>query len=85
MNQGIIVKRDLGGTRIEVRCLHQSGLIYAVPADASWVCSEDLMHAHALAGFLKDLQDQRLPIVNDLMQRWGLYYRERPLDKEVEK
>lgn len=85
MNQGIIVKRDLGGTRIEVQCLHQSGLIYAVPADASWVCSEDLMHAHALAGFFKDLQEQRLPIVNDLMQRWGLYYRERPLDKEVEK
>lgn len=84
MNQGITVKRDSGGTRIEVQCIHQSGLLYAVPADASWVCSEDLMHAHALAGFFKDLQAQRLPIVDDLMQRWGLYYRERPLDKEVE-
>ena len=37
-------------TRIKVACEHQSGLIYVVPADRSWVCDQVNMPAHALAG-----------------------------------
>lgn len=76
---GLNVKHDTGGKRLEIQCAHQNGLLYVVPSEASWVCSEDLLHAHAMAGFfrqLTELNDQR---VEELMQRWGLYFRERPL------
>ena len=76
---GLNVKHDSGGKRVELECEHQSGLLYVVPSEASWVCSEEMLHVHALAGFfnqLAQLNDQR---VKEAMQRWGLYFRERPL------
>ena len=79
---GLNIKQDTGGKRIEVQCEHQNGLLYVVPSEASWVCSEDLLHAHALAGFftqLMELDDQR---VKEIMQRWGLYFRARPLTSQ---
>ena len=86
MPYGITIKHDRGGDRLEVRCPPQTGLMYVVPAAASWVCSPENLHAHALAGFLpelKRLQDHR---VEELLIRWGLYFRERPVvDKENDK
>ena len=81
---GLNVKHDSGGKRLEMECKHQNGLLYVVPSEASWVCSEELVHAHALSGFFKELTalgDQR---VKEVMQRWGLYFRERPLASEDE-
>ncbi len=78
---GLVVKSDSGGKRIEMECTHQNGLLYVVPGEASWVCSEDLLHAHALAGFFRQLGELADSRVNDLMQRWGLYYRPRALAK----
>ncbi len=78
---GLVVKSDSGGKRIEMECPHQNGLLYVVPGEASWVCSEDLLHAHALAGFFRQLGELDDSRVNDLMQRWGLYYRPRALAK----
>lgn len=76
---GLIVKDGTGGKRVQIQCKHQNGLLYVVPSEASWVCSEDLVHAHALAGFLSELAAMDDPRVKALMQRWGLYFRERPL------
>jgi hypothetical protein len=76
---GLNVKHDTGGKRIEIQCKHQNGLLYVVPSEASWVCSEELLHVHSLAGFFKQLMELRDPRVEELMQRWGLYFRERPL------
>ncbi len=76
---GITVKHDTGGKRIEMQCEHQNGLVYVVPAEASWVCSEELLHAHALAGFFRQLSELDSPEVDAAMQRWGIYYRERNL------
>ena len=76
---GITVKHDTGGKRIEMQCEHQNGLVYVVPAEASWVCSEELLHAHALAGFFRQLSELQSPEIADAMRRWGIYYRERPL------
>ncbi len=76
---GLTVKHDSGGKRVEIQCAHQNGLLYVVPSEASWVCSEELLHAHAIAGFFKQLIELDNPQVKDLMQRWGLYFRERPL------
>lgn len=76
---GFIVKNDTCGKRIELRCEHQNGLLYIVPSEASWVCSENLMHAHALSGAFTELiglDDQR---INDILRRWGVYFRVRPL------
>ncbi len=76
---GLIIKDDTGGKRIELQCEHQNGLLYVVSGEASWVCSEELMHAHALAGFFRQLSELDDPRIKVLMQRWGLYYRPRPL------
>ena len=76
---GLSVKHDSGGKRVEVECEHQNGLLYVVPSEASWVCSEETLHAHAIAGFFKQLVELEDSRVEEIMQRWGLYYRERPL------
>ena len=82
MPYGIIVKHDQEGKRVEIQCMHHNGLVYVVPSEANWVCSQEYLHAHALAGFLGDLARLQEPQVRELMQRWGLYYRERPLQEE---
>lgn len=79
MTYGITIKHDQGGKRLGLRCAHQNGLLYVVPSDASWVCSQEHLHAHALAGFFRDLAALKSPQVTELMQRWGLYFREQPL------
>ena len=76
---GITIKAGQEGSRIELQCPHQNGLLYAVPGEASWVCSPELLPAHAMAGFLKELVKLSEPRVQGLMQRWGLYYRDRPV------
>ena len=79
---GVRVKigRDLA--RVQVGCPHQNGLIYAAPGERSWVCSDELRPAHALAGFLRELVALQDPRVSALMQQWGLYYRSLPLEGE---
>ena len=79
MANGVAIKLGEGGSRVELQCQHQNGLLYVVPSEASWVCSDELLHVHALAGFLKQLVQLDDPQVNEAMQRWGLYFRERPL------
>ena len=76
---GITLNQGTEGSRLEIECPHQSGVLYTVPGEASWVCSKELLHAHALAGFMGELVKLDLPQVNAIMQRWGVYYRERPL------
>ena len=76
---GLEVKGESGSKRIELQCEHQNGILYVVPATGSWVCSPELLHVHAVAGFLKQLVELNDPQVKDAMQRWGLYYREKPL------
>ena len=73
---GAVVKGGSGGKRVEPQCAHQNGLLYVVPSEASWVCSEELLQVHALAGFLKELTGLDDPRVKDAMQRWGLYFRD---------
>ena len=82
MAYGITIKHDRGGKRLEVQCPHQKGLIYVVPSQASWVCGEENLHAHALAGFFKELARLQDPQVKELMHRWGIYYRERPVEED---
>jgi len=69
-------------TRIRAVCDHQSGLIYVVPAERSWVCDQEFMPAHALAGFFRELTLLENKEVEELMQQWGLYYRQLPKDQE---
>ena len=78
-NFGLTVKNGADSKRIELQCEHQNGLVYVVRAESSWVCSEDLLHAHALAGFFRELTDLDDPRIAAAMQRWGIYYRPRPL------
>ena len=79
---GLTVTPGEGMTRIQVTCAHESGLIYVVPAGQSWVCSAEFIPAHALAGFFRELLALKHPPVQELMQRWGIYYRQLPLDAE---
>ena len=82
MQYGVTVKEGTGDTRVDIQCTHQSGVLYVVPAEASWVCQPENIHAHAMAGFLRELVELGDPRVQDLMQRWGLYYRARPIESE---
>jgi hypothetical protein len=76
------VKGDTGSKRIALECEHQSGVLYVVPAESSWVCSDDLLPVHALAGFFRQLKELEDPAVDEAMQSWGLYYRAREIDSE---
>ncbi|GIT45391.1 MAG: hypothetical protein Ct9H300mP11_33270 [Chloroflexota bacterium] len=58
-------------TRIRVVCEHQSGLIYVVPADRSWVCDQANLPAHALAGFFRELDSLDNEDVQGLMKTMG--------------
>ena len=77
---GLSIKPGEEMTRIQVTCEHQSGLLYVVPAERSWVCSRDHMPAHALAGFFRELAALKDPRVQGLMQSWGIYFRQLPLE-----
>ena len=81
---GLEVKPSEDMTRIQVVCEHQRGIIYVVPAERSWVCSTELMPAHALAGFFRELVALKTPAVEDLMKQWGLYFRQLPASVESE-
>ena len=72
-------------TRIKAVCEHQRGLIYVVPAERSWVCDKEYLPAHALAGFFGELNALKHPVVQALMQQWGIYFRELPEDQEDSK
>ncbi len=80
MAYGITVKQGTGGTRVEIRSRNQAGVLYAVPAEGSWVAAPDQLHAHALAGFFAELVKRDDPSVRALMNRWGLSFRELPLE-----
>ena len=79
---GLTIRPGDDMTRIQVTCPHQSGLIYVVPAERSWVCSPDQLPSHALAGFFRELAELNDPRVKELMQSWGVYYRQLPLEAE---
>jgi len=81
---GLKIKSDSELTKIEMQCIHQNGLIYVIPAESSWVCTEDLRHVHALSGFFKQLIEFDDPKIQDAMQKWGIYFRPRPLPDESE-
>ena len=79
---GLAVKGETGSKRVELECEHQNGLLYVVPSEASWVCSDELLHVHALAGFFGQLVELDDPEVKKAMRRWGLYYRARGLSAQ---
>ena len=80
MTYGITIKQDTGGTRVEIRSRNQAGVLYVVPAEGSWVAEPGELHAHALAGFFGELAKRDDPALRALMNRWGLSYRELPLE-----
>ena len=79
---GLTITRGDDMTRIRVSCDHQQGLIYVVPAERSWVCDSQHLPAHALAGFFRELVALQQPAVKQLMDQWGIYYRQLPRDGE---
>lgn len=82
--QGVTIKTGEGMARIQVTCSHQSGLIYVVPGERSWVCTDELRPAHAMAGFFRELIALKDSRVEALLQEWGLYYRSLPLESDAE-
>ena len=83
-DNGMTIKPGPEMTRIQGTCPHQSGMIYVVPAERSWVCDPQQIPAHALAGFFRELVNLKNDRVTALMQDWGLYYRQLPLETEGE-
>ena len=82
--RGLEIRQGEGLSRVQLGCSHQKGILYVVPAERSWVCSQEMMPAHALAGFLGELTELQQPAVQQLMNRWGISYRRLPLETEEE-
>lgn len=74
------IKGGPGGKRIELSCEHQKGVLYVVPSEANWVCEEQLLHVHALAGFFEQISESDESSIKEAMQRWGIFYRKKTLD-----
>lgn len=75
MVQGINIKASSSGHNLEIGCTHNQGLLYIIPSEGNWVCSQDTIHAHAIAGFFHDLSNLNDPKIKELTQKWGIYYR----------
>jgi len=82
-NNSVTIDQGQNCTRVKLTCEHQNGLMYLVPADKSWVCSQENIAAHAIAGFMGDLVDLKDPVIMEIMQRWGLYFRRLPIDSDT--
>ena len=80
-DHGITLATEKGLSRIRLECEHQKGIIYVVPAEKSWVCEDETKPGHALAGFFDELLRENHSMVRDLMQKWGLYFRQLPLNE----
>lgn len=79
---GFTLKTGDGSASMAMECPHQNGLLYMVPGDRSWVCEDDVRPAHVLAGFFKEIAALDDARIREAMNRWGLYYRPRPLASE---
>ena len=82
-DSGLLVIPGERISKIELECKHQKGLFYVVPSDKSWVCSNNYLATHAIAGFMGDLVDLKSNQIEALMQKWGIYFRKLPLDVSV--
>ena len=80
MTHGITVKPGNEGSRLEIECAHQKARMYIVPSESSWVCVDDERHAHAIAGFFRDLSSIQDPSVVQLMKKWGIFFRDLSTD-----
>lgn len=76
---GFTLKAGQGSAWMEIVCPHQNGLLYMVPGDRSWVCEDDVRPAHVLSGFFNEIAALDDARIRETMNRWGLYYRPRPL------
>ena len=72
---GLNIRGSDGSKRINIKCAHQIGVLYVVPSEAIWVCSESLLHAHSIAGFFSDITNLDDESLQKIMQKWGIYYR----------
>ena len=81
-NNSVSIDQGQDCTRVKLTCEHQNGVLYLVPADKSWVCSQENMTAHSIAGFMGELVDLKDSVVMEIMQRWGLYFRRLPIDRD---
>ncbi len=82
VDTGLTITQSDEMTRIQASCEHQHGLIYIVSAERSWVCLKERLPAHALAGFFRELVALDQPAIQQLMQEWGVYYRQLPQSGE---
>ena len=71
--QGISIKNASEGKRINLSCDHNSGVIYVVPSEASWVCNKENIGAHAISGFFRDISNLDDSKIEQIMKKWGLY------------
>ena len=72
------INRSESQVRIELKCDHKSGILYIVPSDSSWVCKDQNLGSHSISGFFSDIIENGDKKTIDLMQKWGVYYRNNP-------
>lgn len=81
ISQSLVEKQRDGMVSLQATCKHQSGLFYILPSEMSWVCDKENLASHAMAGFHRELAELKDPRVVELMRRWGIYFRNLPLEE----
>lgn len=85
MPRGLDFHRGHGQWIVTMGCEHQHGRLYVIEgAEMNWVETSMPLVPHSLAGFFRELVELQDPRIKDLMQRWGLYYRQLPLEEKEE-
>jgi|TARA_B110000263_G_C15277924_1_gene496762 hypothetical protein len=81
--KGLTIKNQKDLTSIEASSSNQHGLIYITHgAPKNWVAKPDEMVSHTLAGFFKALTEIEDPKIQDLLNAYGLVYRELEISSE---
>lgn len=84
MNDGLNIKEDSTGFTIKLQCPHQNSIAYIIPSESNWVCQKELMTPHAISGFFSDLVELNDSKIENLMQKWGIYFRVKELDSNYD-
>tara|TARA_Y100001960_G_C14561457_1_gene771015 strand:+ start:694 stop:948 length:255 start_codon:yes stop_codon:yes gene_type:complete len=68
--------------KFKLKCDHRGGILYIIPSEASWVCDDTSFHAHAIEGFFSDLLKISDPQIENLFNKWGMFYRSQKFESK---
>tara|TARA_Y100000994_G_C15693667_1_gene442530 strand:+ start:1226 stop:1480 length:255 start_codon:yes stop_codon:yes gene_type:complete len=69
---------------LDLETNHLSGKLYFVKTDQNWVAEDDSIYIHSLIGFFSDFNKLNDYESKNLMQKWGIYFRTKDLESNLD-